>query len=127
MATAEEALFAYLSGHSGVKGICADRIYPLRMADKAAFPCIVYHLVSNPREISHSGNSGLANPRFQLDCYADDYLKAKQLAQQCVSALHGYKGGEIQAAFIEDENDLLETDTRVYRVAVDVKIWHTEA
>lgn len=127
MAIAEEALYSYLAEHAGVKALCAERIYPLRAPDAAVMPYIVYRRVSSNHVASHSGNSGLSNPRFQLDCYAEDYLQAKQLAEQCVSALHGHKGGNIQAAFVEDENDLIETDTNYYRVAVDVKLWHTEA
>jgi len=124
--TAEQALFELLSHDAAVSAIVGDRVYPVRLPDEVMLPAMVYMKVSCIRYASHGGPSKLASSRFQLDCYSVDYLEAKRLALAAVSALHGKKGGDIQAAFNENETDGFSADDGVFRVTADVLIWHKE-
>ena len=124
--TAEQALFELLTHDAGVSAIVGDRVYPVRLPDEVVLPAMVYAKVSCIRYASHGGPSKLASSRFQLDCYSADYLEAKRLALAAVVALHGKKGGDIQAAFNDNETDGFSADDGVFRVTADILIWHRE-
>jgi len=122
----EQTLYDLLRQDAAVSAIVGDRIYPVRLPDEVMLPALVYLKASCIRYASHGGPSKLASSRFQLDCYSPDYLEAKRLALAAVSALHGKKNGDIQAAFSENETDGFSADDNVFRVTADVLIWHTE-
>jgi len=122
----ERTLYDLLRQDAGVSATVADRIYPVRLPDEVILPALVYLKASCIRYASHGGPSKLASSRFQLDCYAEDYLEAKRLALAAVAALHGRKGGDIQAAFNENETDGFSPDDGIFRVTADVLIWHRE-
>ena len=122
----EEVLFAYLSATVGISSLVGNRIYPLRLPDEVAMPAMVYSKVDCTRAVAHSGSAKLAEARFQLDCYSDDYLQAKRLARAVSDNLHGHKDLNIQAAFADNENDGFESAGSIFRVRVDIILWHKE-
>jgi len=122
----ERTLYDLLRQDAGVSETVADRIYPVRLPDEVILPAMVYAKASCIRYASHGGPSKLASSRFQLDCYSADYLEAKRLALAAVAALHGKKGGDIQAAFNDNETDGFSADDEIFRVTADVLIWHRE-
>jgi len=124
--TAEQALFELLTHDAGMSAIVGDRVYPVRLPDEVILPALVYMKASCIRYASHGGPSKLASSRFQLDCYSADYLEAKRLALAAVAALHGKKGGDIQAAFNDNETDGFSADDGIFRVTADILIWHRE-
>lgn len=124
--TAEQSLFELLSHDAAVSALVGDRIYPVRLPDEVVLPAMVYAKASCIRYASHGGPSRLSSARFQMDCYSADYLEAKRLALATVAALHGKKGGNIQAAFNDNETDSFSPDNGIYRVTADVLIWHRE-
>lgn len=123
---AEQALYELLRAHTGVTAIVADRIYPLRLPDEVILPAIAYRKISCTRTASHSGNSKLASARFQIDCYSEDYLSAKQLAYAVIEALHGHKDAVLQAVFAENESDGFDSGDVLFRAGVEAAIWHKE-
>lgn len=129
--TIEEALFAFLQANAAVYGMVKTRIYPLRMPDdQKTWPALVYAKASGPREVAHDRGSGMGHPRMQLSCYADTYLAAKKLALVIVQALNGYGGPMDQianaGAYVDNEVDLYEKESRLYKTVVDVIILHQE-
>lgn len=133
--TIEEGLVAYLLAAAPITalvGVGANaRIFPLRMPDNpAAWPVLVYHKISGPRDSAHSGPTGFARARFQFSCWSDDYAKAKRLAMAVVQAFEGYHGamGAVQgvASDVDNELDLFDPPSRLFHTAVDVMIDHQE-
>jgi len=126
----EENLYSYLTNDAAIAALVGTRVYPLTAEQGASLPLLVYQRVSTPREVSQSGSSGLAHPRFQISCLAASYGDAVALANAVVAALNGYKGtfgaGSIQASFVDTELDVYDFDTNRYRRIVDVIIWHAE-
>lgn len=129
----EEALYSYLSGYAGLSARIGTRLYPLRLPENVTYDAATYQRISGPRVHSHSGASGLAAPRFQLDCYSETYLGAKNTAAQVRIALDGYKGTmggaggvSVQSCLVQDDRDFYDADLRVYRVSLDVVIEHAE-
>lgn len=121
-----EDLFSFLSDQATD---AASRIYPNELPQGVTLPAIRYFQVSDPPEHTHDGRSKLRHPRFQLDCYADTYLKAHQLAEQVVTALDGYRGQMGQstcgAGFVEDGRDNHDPETGRHWVSVDIEIWYS--
>lgn len=129
-----EDLFSFLSAQ-GTNA--ASRIYPNRLPQGAAFPAVKYFQVSDPPEHTQGGRSSLRHPRFQLDCFDQDadehdgYLGAKQLADQVINALDGYRGAmgtaTCYAGFQDNAQDNHDPETNRHWVSVDFEIWYKEA
>lgn len=131
--TIEEAITAHLLADAGVAALVATRVYPVKMPQRPTYPAVTYFRVSGPREHSQSGPSGLAHPRFQLDCMAATYAGAKTLAAAVRLALDGFRGSmgggggvDVNAVFIEDDRDDQDDDIQVYWVSLDAVVWHNE-
>ncbi len=131
MAGIEDGIADYMENHAGISALVGNRIYPMVLPDEATYPAIVYQKISGLMVASHSGNSGLGNPRFQISCWGETYPVAKALSRQVKLAFHGYKGamGDItcQAAFVDAELDDMDQQTKLFRVMIDVLLWHAEA
>lgn len=80
----EEALRAHLAENGGVRALVSDRI---EWAARGAAPSVALHLISAPPDTTLAGQSGLVQARVQIDCWADSFLKAKQIGAAVIAAL----------------------------------------
>lgn len=106
-------------------------MYPDEMEQDVELPGITYRRVTTERRYTHSGSSGLAKPRFQLDLWDATYLGVRQLANTLRIGIDGYhgtlNGRYIGSIMIVDEQDAGEEDaTGRYRVIMDVEVDHNE-
>jgi len=129
----ETALMTYLLAQSGITDLVSMRIHFVIAPQAVAKPYIIITKIDSPRDHSHDGGTGLANPRFQLSIFATKYGDAKNIAAAVQSALQGYTGTMggaggvyVTAVTYEDENDFYENETGLFHVAVDYKMWHEE-
>lgn len=130
----EAGLYSRLSGYAGLTALTDARIYPIRLPQPATFPAVTYQRVSRPRIQTMGTNPGLVYPRFQIDCWAKTYDSANDVAAQVIAALEnqlnttwgGDAGVTIQAAIVEDDMDFYEPEVDIYRVMIEVVIWHAE-
>lgn len=127
----EEGLYAYLAGYAGLTALVDSRIYPLQAPEDAIYPLVVYQRISGPRVYSHDGASGLAHPRFQITSWGEIYPDAKAVAKQVRLALSGYAGTmgddvDVDAAFLVNELERYDPETKRWGVIQDYIIWHHE-
>ncbi len=129
----EDALYSYLSTYPGLTALISDRVYPLKRPQKIKSPALTYQKISCPRLHTFGNDPGMATPRFQFSCFAEDYNTVKNIAEQVRFALQDYSGtmggvdGVIVGAVnLEDEVDLYEEDAEIFRVDLDFIIWHKE-
>lgn len=124
----EEDVRALLLAQAGIVALVGDRVWPALVPDSSDLPALGYFRVDTRRVYSHEGRSGLARPRFQLDCYAGTYAQVAALAAAVRAALDGWRafaGGG--AAFVENEMDATWlAGTGRFRRLIDVVIWHGE-
>jgi len=126
----EEALFAYLKDHAGLKALVGTRIYPLILPQPPTLPAVTYFKVSLVnRRVMASPSDVLKQVRVQFSCWANTYSETKSVAEQVKVALQdfaGQMGGGVQVldGNIINEQDLYEDDTGIYHVPVDVLIMH---
>ncbi len=135
--TFEPALVAYLKTAVPVLG---DRIGPPPLDESPEYPALTYQRLSPSGvgvDYSHSGESRLVYPRFQLDSWSDDVGLARDTAALVAAALGGYRGTmtdpqtgdqyDVGASFLNSPGmDFYEPDTQRYRVLLEFEIWFTK-
>ena len=131
----EAALHTLLCGDAGVAALAGDRISPIERYQSDGQPALTYMTISSQPDYAHSGPTGLAQSRVQLDAYAPLYADAKALIDAAKALLSGYSGtvGSVKfdGIFVEDERDFRADGAggveRPRRIQLDVMIWHKEA
>ena len=130
MAEVEDAIYSRLIGFAGLSALVGIRVYPSLLPQKVTYPAVRYSRVSGERLRSHSGASGLAMPRFQIDAWAETYDEAKAVAKQIRLALDNFSGTvatvKIHAAFLDSDRDLYDDKAEVFAVSADYTIAHQE-
>lgn len=136
MSAAGTAVRARLLAHSGTYALVKKRVYPLRLPQGPKYPAIRYQVISAPRTHLMGGDSGEVHSRVQVDCYAETYSGAHELAVQVRAALSrwgGTSGGvAVEHVFLDDERDVLEPtievdgDRGLYRVMLDFIVHYGE-
>lgn len=123
MAHIEAAPVALLTADTAIDALIDGRIHPSKLVQSEPFPAITYLRVSTPRIRSHSGPSGLAHARVQINCWAETWTGARDLADLVRMRLDGWKGvaggvriGGIQ---LDSERDDFDPDRSVQRVIHD--------
>lgn len=130
--TAELALYTLLSEDAAVSALAGNRIYPLRAPDRVALPYLTYQRISGARWRSIDGPSGMAQPRIQVDVWADRYDVSKSVAGAVRNALDGWRGTvagvRVGGIALEGDQDLFEdeVDPPLYRVSLDFIVTHNE-
>lgn len=130
----EEGVYAQLIGNSGVSAVVANRVYPLALPQKPAYPAIRFQRISSTPEHSHGGHSGVATTRVQFDCFDVTALGAKRLGELVRLALDSFQGTmggdngvEVDGCFIDDSRDEYDGEIPVYWTSLDFLIVHAEA
>ena len=126
----EAGLHDYLTKDNGVKAIVGTRVYPVYLPQSPTYPAITYQRITTERVGSTTGPSGLARPRFQVDCWATTYAGAKALSTAVRTAVDGHSGkigsADVFGVIVSNETDFYEPDVDINRVTMDLIIWHKE-
>ena len=105
--------------------LVSNRVYAGIAPQGVTKPYLVYTKVSPGRQYTHGGYADLQRPRMQVSCYGTTYGSAKAVAGEVITAMEGWPGSnDVQAAFIEGEQDMFEQDTGLYHCPVDVILWN---
>ncbi|MNR96423.1 hypothetical protein D3C72_275780 [compost metagenome] len=121
----EEALLAHLAGNGGVRALVEDRI---EWAARNAVPSIALHLISAPPDTTLAGQSGLVQARVQIDCWADTFLKAKQIGAAVIAALppRQHVAGSVRfltTSILDiDRGRFGDTPNQLHRTRIDVRV-----
>lgn len=127
----EYTVRAYMLADATISGLIGTRYYPLKMPQVPTLPLIVYTKVSGPRLHDMDGSS-IAEPRFQIDSWADTYVGAKALANAVRERLDSYTGpvgspaDTVHFAYLLNEQDLYDDESKYWRVSMDFEIVHDE-
>lgn len=116
----EETLYTVLSTAPELAGL-AVRPDVAMISDTA--PYIVYKLISGKRVNSLAGDSGLANPHYQIDVYAKDPSSRAALKKAVRIAVLGNLA--LGAVHIDEGADY-EIDTKLFRSRQDFSIWFND-
>ena len=113
-------------------------VYPNKAPEKAAFPHLVYHVISHPRVKSLGRYSGLAHPRVQIDAYGLNYSDVDVLQDAVSTALSDppelpglWNATYVQSCRQVDNGDgyippIHGDPLGVHRVIMEFIIWYRE-
>lgn len=124
----DEALYQYLAASPGIVALAGERIYPLRLPQRATFPALVFIVgISTDAAYSHDGDSRADTDRCQLDAYGVLYGDAQALGvavQQALSGVVATAGGvRIGPAFkVLGPRPSYEEAINAYRVTLDFRV-----
>ena len=82
----EEGLFEYLDNYAGLSMEIDDRLYPLLLPQNVELPAVTYQRISTVRLLEFE-QSFMPHPRFQFNCWAESFPRAKDVAEQVVHFL----------------------------------------
>jgi len=126
----KEQLRARLLADAELAGLVAARVSWGARPRMDALPSVCLHLISGVRNYHLGGSSELVQSRVQADCWAATYADATAVSRAVVADLSGLRepAMRVQGAFVVDERDLADegsaADEILYRVSVDLMIWH---
>ncbi|MBK5203853.1 MAG: DUF3168 domain-containing protein [Polaromonas sp.] len=106
-----------------LNGTFTGRLYPSVAPFGAVAPYATYSRVSSIEQSTLDANGGTgneANTRMQIDVWALSYSEASTKAEAVKTALKGWTTANI----ILSEQDDYEPDTLLFRVMLDLSIWH---
>lgn len=130
MATVNEALYELLTANAGVAALVGDRVYPVKMPQKAAFPAIVYAKSGGARSHSNDGSSGFNRAVFALDCWAASLAQASAVANAVRLAVDGYRGTvlgvDFNGVFLVGEEEGWDDDRAMAYASLDLEVLHNE-
>lgn len=107
------------------------RVYPMTLPQGATLPAIIYQVISDNPEITHSTAQDAPTytgtlyhrTRIQFSIYADKYLTMESVYLELLQMLSGFRGVaddiEIQAALPDVTLDDYDPDTKKWRRIVD--------
>lgn len=128
--TIENGLHSHLTGDSAIAALVALRIFPVIAPQGTLRPYMTYQRITAKRVRSLGGPSGLANPRFQIDCWAEDYDGALDLGEKVRAAMDGFTGVmgtvTVGAVLLDSDRDDHEIETELFRRSMDFFLWHDE-
>jgi hypothetical protein len=115
MADVEQKLYNALSNNGTLTALVGDRIFPVVIPEKTAYPCISYQTISN-RDITDMSYSEptLNFKRIQINIYDDEYGKVKNLRDIVKTEIYANVGR------VESERDNEDDKLKIFGVSLDI-------
>lgn len=135
----EEGIYSRLTGLTGVSSVVGSKVFPNRIPQGAALPCVMYSKTSSVHDRHLRGATGVAAATFQIDCYASGatgYSTVKSLADAIRLGLDSYRGlaGDetVLDATLDSQTDFYDPpahaqDHGTHRVSMDFTITYRES
>lgn len=126
--TIAQSFYTWLTANSAVEALVGDRIYPQVIPQhQVSHPCLTYSQ-EGAEYIEHlAGRSDTRLSEFSVECWAPQYLDARNLAETLQTELVGVRGsfGADTAESVRLLNDFdgpPDDDTGLYRVSLRFEI-----
>ena len=121
----EKAIVLHLQQNLALKKMVDKKIYAGGVAPEGTK---APYLVFSALYISRHHDLDVAYPVYQFSCFSPSYAEAKQLGRLVRQAFWRYKGDlqgvQIIQGVLENEFEIYEEDTKLYHVAVEIKLLH---
>ncbi len=118
-----ETLFTRMtSGHAGLSALVSTRVYPVQFKQSDVTPAIRYTIISSDTPSAMGSDIGLTDYRYQFDIIGETYDEADETRIQLKLALVRWRASGVpQASYLLTESDLFDSETRKYRIRVDIR------
>lgn len=118
--TTLETIRARLAADATVEELVEDRIYPQVLPQGSTMPAIALTVIDEMPINALTGDPAtrLKRARVQVDCYAETYLKAHDVAMAVDNVISALSDPDL-SAYRESSEDLYDDETQLYRVSSD--------
>lgn len=117
----EQVIHDYLLDDTAVGAIVNERVFAVRLPQKAPLPAITYRRIAKRRIQSHDGPS-LAVPLFSFTCWGTSEKEARQLRSAVASAFDLANEAEFRS-MVENEFEQEFAQSRTPQSIVDIRFW----
>lgn len=123
----ETKIFSLLTANTAVKAIVSNRVYPKVLKQSCRLPAVSCQRVSGNYAADLEGNSGLEQPRIQIDCWGLGYVQAKDLAKAVRAAMASatIAANGFTSLCLTDA-DIYDDAANYHGVSIDFSCWHEE-
>lgn len=115
---------AALIAAPAVTALVGQRVAAGIMPEGTVRPYVTYALITGERIPSMTDSGLMRHARIQLDCFADSYSVAKQIALAVQTAIEA--SALFEVVFITDQ-DLYDPETNLFYVVLDYSVWQVTA
>lgn len=117
----EQDVYARLTADPAVSALVDTRVYPSILPQTPTLPAVSYARISAIPTYSLAGRSSLRHATIEINAWAMTYAEVKALAEAIEDAMDA-DGSAFKAVQITDQ-DLYESDIKIYRVLAEYSIW----
>lgn len=141
------ALRLHLLTNSTLAGLVGNRAFPIgeegpsrTTYDTTNYPFLTFQRITAERPRKLSGASGIARPRYQIDCLsldADQVVVMAECVRDRLDGFRGVMGSGLNTVFVngaeldtDDDSPVPranDSELFVFKRELDFLIWHTEA
>jgi hypothetical protein len=116
----EQLIVAALKASPKVAGVCAGRVYPLKIPQGTILPAVVYQRISSRPDYTLQGY-GSEGVDMMINCFALTYAAAKDLSLAVRKAM---AGAPLNAIF-DGDRDLLNENGDVFCTSAEYRCQQT--
>ncbi len=128
----EQALLDELSSASAVSALVGDRIYYDVAPQDITYPYITMHTLTQQRDQTHQGPSGLVRAVIQFSIWSAKYVQSKTIAAAIAGVIDGWQATTMQSTYVGECSSIDESDngynhdTKTHHLSVDYRVWYNE-
>ena len=101
----ENTIYSRLTLTPSLTDRVAGRIYPTIPAENVPeLPFVVYRVSNTEPQLHTQGVSSITKYTVEIDSYGKNMADATEVMGAARTALHGFRGGEIQGAFLSSQS-----------------------
>ena len=116
----EAKLYTALTGHAGLSALVGTRVFPVILPQNVTLPAVRYQRITGGQVTAHSGYTGLENPRYQIDAWANTFDAARAIAKQIRLAM---TSATTFTAIVLTDFDDYEPEKNLFRISLDFSVW----
>jgi hypothetical protein len=115
----DEEIYSILTAATDITVRCGIKIFPLNLPQGLPIPAITYQCVGKDPVHALDGYTGLDYPSWQIDCWANSYTLARELAEMVIKTM---TESSLAASLVSME-DSYEEEVDIYRSSIDMRLW----
>jgi hypothetical protein len=131
MAEIETIIASRMESHAGLTALISTRSYNTLAPERVAKPYVVWTPGAIERIKVAGGSAALVKTSIDVDVYAATADSRMSVSAQLRSALDGWSTTSgaplVQRAYLIDQEDSYEEDTKLYRRWHRMEVWYEEA
>lgn len=122
-----KAIYSILSGDNNVTNEVGNRIFPVRAAQGASYPYIVYRFISDTPSNFKQGKADFDQASLQVSVYSKEYPKVCSISESIRDALERksgtFNGVDVSDISFDDLQDLFDEDQKIHMISNDFTIF----